>query len=170
MENLNQKQSEILLKVLDGKNAFITGFAGSGKSYLIEHICELLKKKNKNYAKTAMTGCAALLINGKTLHSTLGIGLAKGEPKDLIKRIRRTEGKLEYLLRLNTLIIDEVSMLNDTLFDKIAELYKIYLDKLVDKNNIWTDQVILTHIFKDHPHLFLCVCNGYGEISRILFG
>ena len=125
MENLNQKQSEILLKVLDGKNAFITGFAGSGKSYLIEHICELLKKKNKNYAKTAMTGCAALLINGKTLHSTLGIGLAKGEPKDLIKRIRRTEGKLEYLLRLNTLIIDEVSMLNDTLFDKIAEIFKI---------------------------------------------
>jgi hypothetical protein len=61
-------------------------------------------------------------------------------------------------------------LVHSTMIDKIAELYKIYLDKLVDKNNIWTDQVILTHIFKDHHHLFLCVCNGYGEISRILFG
>ena len=33
METLNQKQKSILTSILDGKNAFITGFAGSGKSY-----------------------------------------------------------------------------------------------------------------------------------------
>ena len=53
---------------------------------------------------------------------------------------------------------------------KIVDLYKIYLDKLVDKNNIWTDQVILTYMFKDHSDMFLCLCDGYGEISRFLFG
>ena len=124
MEILNKKQTEIQLKVLDGKNAFITGFAGSGKSYLIEHICKLLTKNCKNYALTAMTGCAALLINGKTLHSTLGIGLGKGDPKDLIKKMRK-RGLLNDLLRLDTLIIDEVSMLSNDLFDKIAEIFKI---------------------------------------------
>jgi len=121
--SLNEKQKLILDKVLDGKNIFITGFAGSGKSYLIKSICEALK--DSNVALTAMTGCAAILINGYTLHSALGIGLAKGTPQELIRRIRLREGLYNYLKNLNTLIIDEVSMLNDTLFDKIAEIFKI---------------------------------------------
>ena len=125
MAKLNQKQSDIKLKVLDGKNAFITGFAGSGKSYLIEHICESLILNGKKYALTAMTGCAALLINGRTLHSTIGIGLGKGSPKDLIKKIKLKIGLFDYLLSLDVLIIDEVSMLNDILFDTIAEIFKI---------------------------------------------
>ena len=117
---LNKKQKIILDLVLNGRNIFITGCAGSGKSYLIKHISHL-----KNVALTAMTGCAAILIGGKTLHSALGIGLAKGEPMDLFKRIRRMEGMLSYLLSLKILIIDETSMLSDILFDKIAELFKL---------------------------------------------
>jgi len=125
MEKLNQKQKEILEKILDNKNAFITGFAGSGKSYLIEYIYKTLTEQGKKVALTAMTGCAAILINGKTVHSALGIGLAKGEAKDLLKRIRRIEGMLGYLSNLDVLIIDEVSMMSDSLFDKIAELFKL---------------------------------------------
>jgi ATP-dependent DNA helicase PIF1 len=121
MAELNEKQKNILGSIENGKNAFITGFAGSGKSFLIEYICKI----NKKIALTAMTGCAALLINGKTLHSTLGIGLGKGEARDLVKKIRRREGLLPYLLTLEVLVIDEVSMLSDILFDKIAEIFKI---------------------------------------------
>jgi len=121
---LNQKQQIILNSILNGKNAFITGFAGSGKSYLIQDIYDILIKNGKYVELTAMTGCAAILINGKTLHSALGIGLAKGECVDIIKNIRR-KGLLNYLLLLQVLIIDEVSMLNDTLFDKLAEIFKI---------------------------------------------
>ena len=121
MATLNEKQKNILISIENGKNAFITGFAGSGKSFLTEYICKI----NKKIALTAMTGCASLLINGKTLHSTLGIGLGKGEVKDLIKRMRRKEGLLPYLLSLEVLIIDEVSMLSNVLFDKIAEIFKI---------------------------------------------
>jgi ATP-dependent DNA helicase PIF1 len=123
--SLNDKQSEVLECVLNGKNAFITGFAGSGKSFLLEHICNSLKEHSKTFALTAMTGCAAILINGRTLHSTLGIGLAKGSPQDIVKRIRRMEGHIEYLKKLNVLIIDEVSMLSDELFDKIGEIFQI---------------------------------------------
>lgn len=125
VETLNTKQRQVLEKILNGENAFVTGFAGSGKSYLIEYIYKTLKDQGKSVALTAMTGCAALLINGKTLHSALGIGLAKGEPMDLLKRIRRMEGMLPYLSKLDCLIIDEVSMLSDILFDKIAELFKL---------------------------------------------
>jgi hypothetical protein len=61
-------------------------------------------------------------------------------------------------------------LLHVSMVSTIVDLYKIYLDKLLDKNNIWSDQIILTHIFKDHSDMFLCLCDGYGEISRFLFG
>ena len=129
METLNKKQKIILDLIINGRNAFITGFAGSGKSYLIEYIYQLLKQNGKCIELTAMTGCAALLINGRTLHSALGIGLAKGDAKSLVKRIYRTEGLLPNLLKLQVLIIDEVSMLSDILFDKISEIFKIIHSK-----------------------------------------
>ena len=125
MELLNEKQKSILTSILDGKNAFITGFAGSGKSFLIEYIHRILKERGKTVQLTAMTGCAALLINGKTLHSAIGIGLGKGNARDLFNRVRRMEGMLPFLLRLDVLIIDEVSMLSDSLFDKIGEMFKM---------------------------------------------
>ena len=122
---LNQKQSEILELVLNGNNILITGGAGVGKSYSIKYICKYFDENNINYGLTASTGCAAVLIGGKTLHSFLGIGLAKGTPYELIKRIYKIEGLIGKLTCLKVLIIDEISMINDELFDKIAEIFKI---------------------------------------------
>ena len=124
---LNKNQEIILNFVMNDKNTFITGFAGSGKSFLIETLCKEFNKKGKIYGLAAMTGCAAILINGTTLHNLLSIGLAKGEPIDLFKRIKKI-GKLNYLKSIQVLIIDEVSMLSDILFDKINELFKLIKD------------------------------------------
>jgi ATP-dependent DNA helicase PIF1 len=61
---------------LEGKNILITGQAGTGKSHLVRKIVNNCERTNRNFAVTAMTGSAAVLINGKTLHSwgNLGIG------------------------------------------------------------------------------------------------
>ena len=125
MEGLNQDQTDILEFIKENKNVFITGGAGTGKSFLLNEINGLLKDLKKIVAITAMTGSAAVLINGRTLHSTLGIGLAKGTPKELFKRICKMKNIYDFLKNLDVLIIDEVSMLNDILFDKIFELLKI---------------------------------------------
>ena len=60
-------------------------------------------------------------------------------------------------------------MLHKKIIDTVVETYRKYLEELIDKHNIWTDQVILTHIYKDHPDLFYKLCDGYGEIIRYLF-
>ena len=122
---LNASQISALDSIKNCKNTFITGFPGSGKSYLIESVCKYFKESKINYGLTALTGCAAILIGGRTLHSFLGIGLAKGTPVELYKLIRRREGLLPKLIALKTLIIDEASMLSDQLFDKICELFKL---------------------------------------------
>ena len=60
-------------------------------------------------------------------------------------------------------------ILNITVIKTIVDLYKEYLEKLMNLDNIYTDQVILTHIFNDHPELFCRIGHGYGEIVKLLY-
>jgi len=120
---MNPEQKLALDDVLASKNIFITGGAGVGKSYLVNKIVQATS--HKNVGVCAMTGCAALLINGTTIHSYLAIGLAKESAKMLAKRVQGFFTVYQRLTQLHTLLIDEVSMLNDELFEKISEFFQI---------------------------------------------
>lgn len=119
MTQLNQEQNEVLYRINNGKNILITGSAGVGKSFLIDYIIE--RYNHKNTGLCAMTGCAAILIRGNTLHSFMGIGLAQDSVEILYKKIKSNK-KLKYL---DMLIIDEISMLDSALFDKINMLFQM---------------------------------------------
>jgi ATP-dependent DNA helicase PIF1 len=121
MSTLNPEQQRALDDVVNEHNVFITGGAGVGKSFLVSHIV----KHTPGIAVTAMTGCAALLINGTTLHSHLGIGLAKETAQKLAIMVKKYPGVHERVLYMQTLLIDEVSMLSDELFEKISEFLKL---------------------------------------------
>jgi hypothetical protein len=60
-------------------------------------------------------------------------------------------------------------LIHKSFINTFVNIYQLYLEKLVDKNNIWTEQVLLTHIYKDNPDVFLKLCDGYGEIVKYLF-
>ena len=119
---MNQEQQLALEAVSNGDNIFITGGAGVGKSYLVN---EIVKSTKKKIGVCAMTGCAALLINGATLHSYLAIGLAKESAKVLAGKIKRFVTVVQRIQDLDILLIDEVSMLNDELFEKVYEFLQI---------------------------------------------
>ena len=119
---MNSEQQLALDDVLKGLSVFITGGAGVGKSYLVNVIVKTIKNQ---IGVCAMTGCAALLINGTTLHSYLGIGLATESALQLANKVRRFPAVFERILELETLLIDEVSMLNDELFEKVSEFLQI---------------------------------------------
>ena len=91
---------------------FVTGRAGTGKSTLLEH---LSWNTSKNVVISAPTGVAALNVGGQTIHSLfrLPIGVIADHDIDQGPEVRKL------LNTIDTLVIDEVSMVNADLMDAI---------------------------------------------------
>ena len=133
MESLNTKQRLAVEAVLNGKNILITGPGGTGKSFTIKYITNLLNENNKYYGLTATTGSASVLIGGQTINSYLGIGLGNSKVSDIIKNIIANKKIRDRIVKLDVLIIDEISMLDNILFEKISEILSTIRGHLIDE-------------------------------------
>ena len=70
---MTQEKALALLK--SGRNIFLTGSAGTGKTYVLNQYIQYLKDRKVPTAVTASTGIAATHLNGMTIHSWSGIGI-----------------------------------------------------------------------------------------------
>lgn len=122
---MTQKQALDVLKM--GKNVFLTGAAGSGKTYVLNKYIQYLKKHHITVAVTASTGIAATHMNGKTIHSWAHIGIKEYlSPADLENLFKKREHR-EAIAEAQVLIIDEVSMLHHYRLDMVdAVLRKMH--------------------------------------------
>jgi ATP-dependent DNA helicase PIF1 len=118
---MNEKQQEAVEIVKNGSNLFLTGAAGTGKSFTLKAIINYLESKDYKYGLTALTGCAAVLIGGQTIHSFLYMGISRNI-NQIYKTIETYKSKLYELRSLKTIIIDEISMMDDELFEIISKL------------------------------------------------
>uniref|UniRef100_A0A6C0HGE0 AAA+ ATPase domain-containing protein n=1 Tax=viral metagenome TaxID=1070528 RepID=A0A6C0HGE0_9ZZZZ len=123
---LSPEQEEALSEYSAGKNIFLTGPGGSGKTELIKQMVRLGKEAGKEVQVCALTGCAALLLNcaAKTVHSWAGIGLANGSNHDIIKKLidGKVKAKIQKWKKTDVLIIDEVSMMSKKIFNLLDEI------------------------------------------------
>lgn len=144
---LNEKQQKAYDAICKGKNIFLTGSAGVGKSTVIKKFLDDYSSYKK-IGITSTTGISAILIGGSTLHSYLGIGLGEDKVETLFSKIKNNYKAKQKWNITDVLIIDEVSMLKPELFEKLE-----MLGKLIRKNNLPFGgmQIILSGDFLQLP-------------------
>ena len=118
---LNAGQKRALERVLAGESVFITGAAGTGKTFLLRRIIDALAARfgatenDGTVPVTAPTGIAASHLGGQTIHSWAGIGLGKGSVDKLLPKVLSNDAAVGRWRRASALVIDEVSMLDGSL-------------------------------------------------------
>jgi ATP-dependent DNA helicase PIF1 len=124
--------SDIAFKLIaeTSLSVFVTGKAGTGKTTLLHR---LQKELRKNFVVLAPTGVAAIRAGGMTLHSFFHLPIGTYIPRGnnrleregiydtpyLIKRLRLRGDQIKLLRKLDTVFIDEVSMVRADVLDAI---------------------------------------------------
>ena len=184
MIELNDK----FLQVIDliektNKNVFITGCAGTGKSTLLDHF---RRTTHKSIAILAPTGVAAVNVRGQTIHGffrfKVGVTLAS------ITQKKTKENHKNIYQKIDTIIIDEISMVRADLLDCIDKFLRLNGPKLHEPfggvqmifigDLMQLPPIVLPfdkHIFESHyesPYFFSAQCMenfdmGVVELEKI---
>ena len=118
------RQSSALDILKTGQNVFLTGSAGSGKTYTLNQYIDYLRARRVPVAVTASTGIAATHMNGTTIHSWSGIGI-KDELTDRdLTNLSRKQFLADRLKDTAVLIIDEISMLHAKQINLVSQVLK----------------------------------------------
>ena len=105
-------QQEALEIIRMGESVFLTGAAGSGKTFALNSYIRYLREKGVAVAVTASTGIAATHMSGITLHSWAGFGIRKTLTSQDVRAILGKRRYRNRFAKTRVLVIDEVSMLH----------------------------------------------------------
>lgn len=103
-----------------GHSVFLTGPAGSGKTFVLNAFVKEARAQGKSVAVTASTGIAATHLGGSTIHSWAGIGIHDQLHEYMITDM--SKARRDQITKADVLVIDEVSMLHDFRLDLVEEV------------------------------------------------
>ena len=135
---LNKEQQEALEFINSGENIFLTGDAGTGKSFLLDHYIDNTKKK---VLVCAPTGVAALNVKGTTIHRAFKIF---DFGPIITTDVRKCPREIE---EADVIVIDEISMCRIDIFDFIA---RTLLFKQLDRHKS-TQLIVVGDFFQLPP-------------------
>ncbi len=118
------RQSSALDILKTGQNVFLTGSAGSGKTYTLNQYINYLRARRVPVAVTASTGIAATHMSGTTIHSWSGIGIKDELSERDLSNLARKQFLADRLKETAVLIIDEISMLHAKQLNLVNEVLK----------------------------------------------
>lgn len=121
---MNQSKALAILK--SGRNVFLTGSAGAGKTYVLNQYIQYLKEHRIAVAVTASTGIAATHMNGQTIHSWSGIGIKDEVTLRQLSNMKEKKYFRDKMDAVKVLVIDEISMLHRNQLDLVNRVLKFF--------------------------------------------
>ena len=116
LEGLTEDQRDAYIALKEGRNVFLSGNAGTGKSYVLNRFIDDLEARSVPYTAMAPTGIAELnMHNGSTIHRTLQVSAGVCNPSEKIR-------PRKVLTVAEVIIIDEISMCRIDLFDYVMRM------------------------------------------------
>lgn len=121
---MTQETALDILKL--GHNVYLTGAAGSGKTYVLNQYIKYLRDAGIEVAITASTGIAATHMGGVTIHAWSGIGIKQSINEADIASLMEKQHLIKRFERTKVLIIDEVSMLHHRQLDMVDRILRAF--------------------------------------------
>jgi hypothetical protein len=154
---LTRSQKTAYFHARSGKNVFISGVAGTGKTWLLKHLSELLGKPVELYATC---GIAAINLGGVTVSSNSGLKLFGYEDDDETIKNRLGKG---YLREGTVVVIDEIGFLSEEQF----RLVDVALRGCGKSKELFGGyQVIIAGDFKQMPNIGWGISLEKGEYLK----
>lgn len=119
-------QADALTILKMGHNVFLTGGAGSGKTYVLNAYIKYLRQHQVDVAITASTGIAATHLGGMTIHAWSGMGIREEVSDYDIDRMEEKKYLWDRYEKVRVLIIDEISMLSGTFLDNLDRICRSF--------------------------------------------
>jgi ATP-dependent DNA helicase PIF1 len=121
--SLHAEQKRAIQLACDGHNLFLTGSAGTGKTVCSRAILRALRDKGRRVEATGTTGIAAIQIGGPTIFSFSGLGMMNMSISEI--RTMKTAKLTAIWQGIDTLLIDEISMLKPDVFEKLSVVAQV---------------------------------------------
>ena len=119
-------QDQALKIMKTGVNVYLSGSAGSGKTYLLNQYIKWLREHNVGVAVTASTGIAATHMGGMTIHGFSGIGIKDKLTDYEVDELTQKSYLAKRFNETQVLIIDEVSMLHANTLDLVEQVARAF--------------------------------------------
>lgn len=138
-----EEQTAALSFLLTGKNAFLTGAAGTGKTHVLQEFLTICRTNGKTVTVVASSGIAAENLGGNTINHGLRV------PVQTIYLPDSITFDVSALRRTDVLVIDEISMVRVDLFGCILQLVHMAEQKY-------------------NRHIQIVACGDYHQIAPIV--
>lgn len=171
--DLTDEQQVVFNALKSGKNVFLSGGAGTGKSYVLKKFIEYAESKGKNVLRMAPTGIAARNIDGSTIHRTFQLPTTIIGPDDFQEdNYPRQIGQKSYevLSHADIIIIDEISMCRSDYFSFVAKFIlaedKLHLPFRFDVKE--EDPQSNKKPKRIRHHIQVILCGDFAQLSPII--
>ena len=142
------QQSSVFEILKSGKNTFMTGSAGTGKTYVLNQYIRYLKERKIYPSILAPTGIAASHLGGQTIHSFFSLGIRDQIDEEFLDSLLKKKNLQTRFAKLKVLIIDEVSMISPAIFTAMDIILKGFKKSALAFGGV---QVILSGDFFQLP-------------------